>query len=351
MTATKCKRAWEAEAMEDGRLVGELRDAFVRHAATCRDCARERAALDAIRGAIADLREPSAPALQRRRLRAEVLRNANDALVLQDPWWRARPYRLALAGVVAIVALVLVVGRFARNEGPRPRAATNEPAHFDVADVRDADWRSERDGLVTRMSLRRGTVAVHVETLKPGQRFIMTLPDGELEVHGTRFTVRADDGRTQDVEVTEGIVALRIHGRPERRLQRGDRWVREVAASTSTTAPPPPAPPAAASPPAITHPLSSSSANTSGGGNGSSDFALAMAAFSGGAYAEADDRLGAFIARHPADPRSEDAAFLRAVSRARMGDRAGAAARARAYLRSYPNGLRRHEAEAIVDGR
>lgn len=361
MTPTKCKRAWEAEAVEDGRLVGELRDAFLRHAATCRDCSHERAALDAIRGAVKELAEPSAPpALQRRRLRAEVLRNANDVLVRQSSWYlgsRVRPAMFVFAGALAIAMIVFGLGRFPRNDAPRPVAAVVEPARFDVANVQDADWRTEQDGPITRVVFRHGTASIHVDPLKPGQRFLMSLPDGELEVHGTRFTVHVDALATEDVEVTEGIVALRIQGQPERRLGRGDRWARAPLAPANNavvaTAP------AASSgaqwpaegPSSSAQPRSAASNAAAPSASGTSEFAVAMKAFSSGSYAEADDRLGTFIARHPSDPRSEDAAFLRAVSRARMGDQEGAALRAKVYLRRYPNGLRRNEAEAIARAR
>lgn len=364
MTPTKCKRAWEAEAAEDGRLVGELRDAFLRHAATCRDCSHERAALDAIRGAVEELAQPIAPALHRRRLRAEVLRNANEVLMRQSSWYggsRVRPAAFIFAGVLAIAMLAFALGRLPRNDAPRPVAALVEPARFDVANVQDADWRTEQDGSITRVVFRQGTVSIHVDPLKPGQRFLMSLPDGELEVHGTRFTVRVDERGTEDVEVTEGIVALRIQGQPERRLGRGDRWARAplapasgtvaatAAAASSGTQLPPDVPSSSSSFPPQSRSASSNAAPPSA--SGTSEFAVAMKAFSSGSYAEADDRLGTFIARHPADPRCEDAAFLRAVSRARMGDQDGAALRANAYLRSHPNGLRRSEAEAIARAR
>lgn len=358
MTPTKCKRAWEAEAVEDGRLIGELRDAFLRHAATCQDCSQERATLDAIRGAVKELVEPTAPALQRRRLRAEVLRNANDVLVRQSSWYvgsGVRPAAVAFAGVLAIAVLVFALGRFPHDDAPRPITAVVGPARFDVANVQDADWRTEQDGAITRVVFRHGTASIHVEPLGPGQRFLMSLPDGELEVHGTRFNVHVDGRGTADVEVTEGVVALRLRGQPERRLGRGERWGRTPLAPASGTevATVPAASTGTPSPGAVPSSSASSRSRSAGApsASGTSEFALAMNAFSSGSYAEADERLGTFIARHPGDPRSEDAAFLRAVSRVRLGDHDGASLRAKAYLRSYPNGLRRNEAEAIARAR
>jgi hypothetical protein len=50
----------------------------------------------------------------------------------------------------------------------------------------------------------------------------------------------------------------------------------------------------------------------------------------------------------PGDPLVEDAHFLRAVARSRSGDADGAAKLAKEYLRKFPDGLRRREAEKIA---
>jgi len=77
-------------------------------------------------------------------------------------------------------------------------------------------------------------------------------------------------------------------------------------------------------------------------------FADAMAALARGDHGRADALLAAFVADFPDDARAEDAAFARAVARARSGDRAGAAVLARDYLRRFPEGLRRREAERLA---
>ena len=73
-----------------------------------------------------------------------------------------------------------------------------------------------------------------------------------------------------------------------------------------------------------------------------------MAAFSAGDFGKAERLFTAFERAHPADARVEDATFLRAVARARRGDVATARAIARDYLRRYPKGLRRAEAERLL---
>ena len=75
---------------------------------------------------------------------------------------------------------------------------------------------------------------------------------------------------------------------------------------------------------------------------------VAMAAFAAGYFGNAERLLAAFERAHPADARVEDATFLRAVARARRGDLTTARAIADEYLRRYPNGLRRAEAERML---
>jgi ferric-dicitrate binding protein FerR (iron transport regulator) len=85
-------------------------------------------------------------------------------------------------------------------------------------------FESKVEGGTVRSSMTRGVAAFHVERLGPGQRFLLTLPDAELEVRGTRFVVSIADGKTQGIEVSEGQVALRPQGQPEVLLSAGDRW-------------------------------------------------------------------------------------------------------------------------------
>ena len=67
-----------------------------------------------------------------------------------------------------------------------------------------------------RLSVRHQTAA---------ERFLVELPDGELEVRGTTFTVSASATATERVAVEGGIVALRIRGLPaEILLQAGESW-------------------------------------------------------------------------------------------------------------------------------
>ena len=73
-----------------------------------------------------------------------------------------------------------------------------------------------------------------------------------------------------------------------------------------------------------------------------------MSVFRGGRYDDADALLREFIVRNPADPRVEDATFLRMVGRVRRRDPEGAVEMARRYLGQFPDGLRRREAEQVL---
>jgi TolA-binding protein len=77
-------------------------------------------------------------------------------------------------------------------------------------------------------------------------------------------------------------------------------------------------------------------------------FASAIAAFQAANYGQADGLLESFAREFASDARAEDASFLRAVAHSRMGDPSGAASLASAYLRSFPRGLRRREAEELA---
>lgn len=78
-------------------------------------------------------------------------------------------------------------------------------------------------------------------------------------------------------------------------------------------------------------------------------FDEAFASFERGSYGVADVQLERFVHEFPGDPRAEDAAYLRAVARSRLGDREGAKLLARAYLDAYPNGLRGLEAKRLAE--
>ena len=363
---TRCNRVWQAEAREDGRLDPQEVASFERHASGCSDCTIELEALGALARAMAALPSPPAPSdLEHRRLRGELQRRAHE-----QPSAPASPARWILVG--ALVAACALVGFFAVGRRRAPR--------FEVVDVARATWSFESAEGASVVRLAAGTAGFHVEHLTDKRRFLVSMPDGSIEVRGTRFVVEVVDGRTRKVEVTEGVVQLKVPGF-EGTLRAGEQWPSTLAAGTpsatwsaaesaaasgpssaSPANPPSTAPSQAASAPAaappfvlapspsssLVGPVASASAQVAGKNPAGPRFAEAMTAFSAGDFARADALFGAFGREFPGDARAEDALFLRARARARLGDVAGAAALAREYLARYPSGLRRPEAARLA---
>jgi len=387
----RCPRAWEAEAVEDGRLAGADGASFERHAATCPTCAHEVEAIASLHRAMREIPPPEVTPLELRRMRVRLLQQAHARRIHSRP----RPGRAwILAGITALVAIALVVAVPTGHFGSRraiPARATASAAGpvFDVVNIAGAAVTSGTDGGVTRAVLSDGVAAFHVEHVAPALRFLVALPDGEIEVRGTRFVVSVAEGRTRSVDVVEGMVVLRLRGDAERQLGAGARWSAPAPASSpvaeakeldrtqasrdATPAPRKAAPDAFPPAPAMPAPLRRIASETSPASAASSEaarpdarlaanerfaanerlaanerFASAMAAFGAASYAQADDLLASFALDFGGDARAEDASFLRAVARSRMGDEAGAASLAGAYLRSFPLGLRRREAEELT---
>jgi hypothetical protein len=286
---------------------------------------------------------------------------------------------VAFAAVAIAVVLVLRRPPFFAERAPTPT--------FRMATSEGAAWRPLSESATLQLLVERGRVELEVDKLRQGQRFLLELPDGELEVQGTRFMVDVDGVRTNAVRVMEGRVALRLRGRAEIVLVGGENWSERSAvpspsaSSTPSTKPvlpssestlPSGAATTAGGPrtqtkaPPIESPRArhaarrergamdggeSASADSSAGGapaTSASDFAQAMSAFSAGDYGRAEHLLFGFERDHQEDTRAEDAMFLRAVARSRRGDAVGAQTIAREYLRRYPNGLRRSEAERLA---
>ncbi len=356
-----CSRAWQAEAIEDGRLQGSERDTFVRHAAQCGDCTRELAALSRLRELGSSLETRESTDLERRRLRQNLLRRADDAMVggerrLGGLFPSGGVARWASVCALSACALVAALWTMRQAEGPSvatPAIAVHDAPRFDIVATNGGAFRVERPGANLLVGVESGSYSVHVEKLTSAQRFVMRLPDGELEVHGTRFVVVVGPADTRSVAVSEGLVALRIRGNHELLLHPGDAWsmpvpaAPAVAASVSTV---PAVSDAGESQKALQKRLpaaASSSASSALKPDAGAAFTRAMAAYSRGDFAESERLFLAFEREFPKDARTEDSAFLRVTARSRRGDSEGARALAKEYLRRFPTGLRRVEAERL----
>ena len=375
MKRPACTRAGQAEALEDGRLTGAERASFERHAGSCAECASELRALVRLRQGAEGLPASSPTPLEHRRQRQALLRRASELCQRAPVQPRRRTFAAFALAAALMAALSIGFGLRAWRSGSEASVALAAPTYRLDASP-GASWQTIEGGAALRLRLGGGSFLFEVDKLTAVQRFVLELPDGELEVIGTHFGVRVEPEGTRRVEVTEGRVALRLRDALPISLGAGESWTAEreaaraaaassvPAAASSVPAPEPtssPAPAAAApserSPararqttlPETKRALESPSGEQAAtAGTHDDDFARAMAAFAAGDYGQAERLFQDFERRHAEDARQEDSTFLRAVARARRGDAAGARAIARQYLERYPNGLRAPEAERLV---
>lgn len=356
MSARSCPRAWQAEAMLDRRIAADDVASFERHLQTCTACARELHELRRLKELGEQLPWPKSEPLQRRRRRGELLRHAHgaDANAALGRWRR-------VAAIAAVALCVLVLGGVATERVLRPGVPSPQSVSYEVLPGSGRAWREVQGGHDVRLQLREGEITVRISKLETGQSFVLWLPDGELEVRGTTFTVELTSGRTSRVAVREGLVALRLADQPERLLGANQVWQAEAISQPASSLSVTPAPRAsspesarsaaprlAATAPSLPPAAAPAPAPSSAEPSTATDFALAMATFSRGDFASAEQLFQRFEARHPHSSQVEDSLFLRALSRERRGDTQGARALATEYLRRYPRGFRAAEAGRLV---
>jgi|GEM_PF-656033 len=357
-----CERSWEIDALREGRLGPKDADSFERHLRSCTACAAQKGRDERLRALGRAMRSDEPSELALRRLRTRVLR---DAAIGAAPASGSRRARVAAGGLAAaacaVVAMLAAHGvvrphataaqtpslttaaAAAANATLAPRAggpapapgASAGPLAGSVLALGDAVWTQQREGQVERVSLDRGSIAVHVRPQHVGERFLVEMPDGEIEVRGTTFEVSVSGGATRRVHVDEGTVDLRLHGSPEARLHAGDAWQAAPAqkAPGARTAAPTSEPPAAPGPVAD---------------DGSSAYADAMELLRRGRDDDAAAAFHEFVLAHPRAPQAEDASFLEAVALARAGRGDAAALAAEHHLARFPRSFHAKQAAVLV---
>jgi|CZKU01.1.fsa_nt_gi hypothetical protein len=347
MSATPCPRLFEAEAMRDGRLTGAERVSFERHVAICPACSREVQSLEAL-GESLRAGPPAADELHARRERTRLLAAFDRELVAPKRSWNLGQRPLWPAAVAALVVATLFVQRV-RRSAEAPAHTSSAVVHADSTAV----WTERMAGDRKNIVLERGALWIHVDHSSGEGRLLVVLPDGELEDIGTTFTLSADDGHTTRVAVQEGHVVLRLRGQAAIALGPGDTWIPEprpaASARARSTSSADPAPTTRIDPDErrTPSPRSSASFAPSSASDPSVDFRAAMAALDVGDNHQAAAAFADFLGKHPRDPRSEDAAYLRVVALQRSGDSAGMKQAAIEYLRRYPAGFREAEVEPL----
>jgi TolA-binding protein len=359
-----CSRSWELDAYREARLGARDAASFERHLRVCRQCARQKASDDRLRTLAKKLPEPPLDALPLLRVRRRILTQAATG----------RPFRRIVGPGAVAIALAAAVGggwglhrhashpenaqRRAEATMLPPRAA---PARLFAGDVRPWDgarWSQARDGDFEHVKLEEGTLDVQVRRQGTDERFVVALPDGVLEVRGTRFEVTVHEQHTVGVVVQDGIVELRLAGRPAARLGAGESW--NAVAPTQTC---PSAVAVSASnssrtdmspdPSFLSAPSSAPTARPTTPRNvvddGSSAYAAAMQLLGSGKYQDAAAALHAFVVAHPEASVAEDASFLEAVALARAGRIDAAGLAAEHHLASFPGSFHRREAAVLVE--
>jgi hypothetical protein len=349
-----CARLWELEPYREGRLGEADRRSFERHLRTCALCTTQRRRDEHLLELARALPGEEPTELDLRRLRTRVLRDAAAGVV--PPAGAGRGRRLAAASLAVAVGVAIAGWVLAAHRTPAPDAtaivatatapATPPPSQAATPSLVEAlagaivpsgaaRWSQSRAEGVERVTLDEGTLHVHVRPQSPSERFLVALPDGELEVRGTTFEVTVDEGATTRVHVDEGVVEVRLRNRGTRRLGADESWTL-TAPPVGTSAPHSSTPAAAPSPPAVI------------ATDGATQYAAAMRLLGEGRNDEAASAFHAFAVSQPDASQAEDASFLEAVALARLGRGDAAALAAEHHLARYPASFHKREASILV---
>jgi len=355
MNRSVCDRLWELDALRERRLSAKDAEAFERHLQTCGDCASTAARDLRLRRLATSMRERSPDDLALRRVRGRVLRGLSSSKPPARWFERARAIAFgALAGVCAIwLAMTLAHGvHSATPVAASPSLSAGDFAGTVVSADR-ARWSRERVGGTERLHLLDGSLRVHVRRQGAGERFVVDLPDGELEVRGTTFEVSVEEGATSSVRVEEGAVALRVGGLGERLLSAGEAWAagRGGAARAPASAPMTEAVAGAerrGAPSTAARSARAPKSVPSAQDDDARQYAAGVSLLTGGQFAKAAKALDDFARARPLAPQAEDASFLEAVALARAGRVDAAALAAKHHLDAYPGSFHAKEASILV---
>jgi TolA-binding protein len=359
-----CDRLWQVDAVEAGRL-SPSDGSFKRHQRVCEECRSRAAASDKLRSMLRALPDPTPGELGLRRLRERILR---EAATPGEPWWTVRRATIVATALVALVALV-IGGRFvlhARDGGPELRWAGS------VVPVEGARWLQARAANVERVSLLDGEIRVFVRKQAADERFLVVVPDGEIEVRGTTFDVVVRAGATRHVHVVEGVVVLRIRDGQQPTLTAGQTWDLPSEARTEPVLPPAgPTGAAAAEATAVrapelarsrvtvatpantrvtwgTPPDPRATGATPAADDWMPDYELAMGLYRSGRFERAAEAFDRFASGHPGASTVDDALFLQAAALARAGRGDAAALVAVHQIERFPESFHRKDAAILV---
>jgi hypothetical protein len=288
-----------------------------------------------------------------RRLKARLLRDA----ALGAPASRHHGRRVAVAAVALGMGLsvwLIVATRNASRVATSTHATAvtatsaidapvmpkSEELAGSVVPSLSARWSQTREQGIERVKLDDGAIRVHVRHQASGERFLVILPDGEIEVRGTTFDVSVERGATTRVYVDEGVVELRIRDRGIVRLAADEAWSASPPPRFASQKPSAPLHAAVAAPSLAVSP-------TAHEVDHGRDYASAIERLRRGQYDEAASAFHALAQAGPAT-QADDSSFLEAIALARAGRTDAAALVAERHLASFPDSFHQKEASILV---
>ena len=256
--------------------------------------------------------------------------------------------------VAGTVSDGMAVDEGARITTPRGAELALEFATGSRVEVGEAtDLTLEETRASQRLFLASGRLQMQVAKVKPGAHFVVSTRDAQVEVHGTAFGVEvvpADpscgEGSTTRVSVTEGQVAVQHHGAMHL-LNPGQHWPDCGPSAAVLTAPGPAPSPTGLAPAALPEAATAAAsvkASTLAEQNDLLDQALTLR--NEGEPKKAVAVLESLMRKYPHAPLAESAAVERMTTLHDLDPKLGAQA-ATEYLRAYPSGFARGEAEAL----
>ncbi|MGA3123711.1 MAG: tetratricopeptide repeat protein [Polyangiaceae bacterium] len=363
-----CDRFWEIDPYREGRLGPNAAKSFERHLRGCAECRNQADRDERLREIARRLPDPAPSDLALRRLQTRVLRD----VALGAPTRAIRRLRLAFAVMAAALgcfavwhhtesrlashAVATVAGAAAGASPPKaeigPGSAPSPDAPAPASELAgsvvaspNARWSQTRESGIERVQIEDGAVRVHVRRQVEGERFLVALPDGEIEVRGTTFDVIVEHGATTRVHVDEGLVELRIRGRGTTRLTAGEAWNVPAPPNGSASAFRVAAGPARAP---VVAPRTETSVGDTPGADDVAAYTAAIQWMQQGQFDRAAAAFHALVLAEPRTLQAQDASFLEAVALARAGRTDAAALAAEQHLAAFPDSFHRKEAAILI---
>ncbi|HTA19820.1 MAG TPA: tetratricopeptide repeat protein [Polyangia bacterium] len=320
-------------------------DALARHLRTCATCQPTWAAWEHAIALARTLPTHVPPAARREELRVALLASAGAAPVAAD-------HRTAWLGSAAVLAAVAVVALWLGHRRHEPQLVRSHAALSPAVGTRYAVVAPRPRETVR---LWEGALALEVDPLGPGERFVVEVGDGEVEVRGTKFAVIARADRLVRVEVTHGRVEVRPSGAALVILEAGQSWTAPAQYVRESAPVPAAAPPA----PQVRAPIRRVAQRASMDvehaaqprqreAQQEAQYDDAWDALRAHDYEKAADGFARVLRDSPEAPLADEAAFWRATALARGDDSQAALSAFRQMLDAYPQSPRRGEASTIL---